>query len=293
MKILITGSEGNVGKKLMLHLQSKGHKVFGVGNTTRIAKDYRMVDVSSPMDLSEVFRLFRPDVCYHLAAKVSRVTCEKSPSFALQANVMGTNNVIQLCLMYGVRLIFFSTSEVYGDIGGLHNEDREIKPNNIYGLSKVMAEQLVDYYKTCGLEAIIVRPFMLYHESENTGDHHSALIRFCDGLVRRKKITVHERTSRSWMYIGDAIEIFERLLDVRGCHVLNVGNPNVCLISDLADMICEKLGIKYSDYVEEVEMPERMSYTKLPDLTRQKELTGFTEFTSLSDGLDRVLNKML
>ena len=294
MKVLITGSEGNVGKKLMLYLQDKGYQVFGIGTATRIADDYRMVDINNSIELAEVFYTFQPDVCYHLAAKVSRVTCEKSPCLAVKTNVMGANNVILLCLFHKVRLIYFSTSEVYGNISGLHTEDREMSPNNIYGLSKLMGEQLVQYNITCGLEAIIVRPFMLYHETEHrTGEHHSALIRFCDGLLRRQKITVHERTSRSWMYIGDAIQVFERLLDVRGNHVLNVGNPTGWLISDLAGMICEKLGINYDKYVTEIPMPERMSYTKEPDLRHQTELTGFSEFTSLSDGLDKVLKRML
>jgi nucleoside-diphosphate-sugar epimerase len=293
MRVIITGSEDNVGKKLMTYLQDKGYEVFGIGTTTRIANDYRMADINNSIELSEVFNTFRPDVCYHLAAKVSRVTCEKSPSLAVKTNVMGTNNVIQLCKYYKVRLIYFSTSEVYGDISGLHTEDRELKPNNIYGLSKLIGEQLVQYNITCGLDAIIVRPFMLYHESEQTGEHHSALIRFCDGLTRRQKITVHLGTSRSWMYIGDAIQIFEKLLHTKGNHTLNVGNPDIYSISKLAQMICDKLGIDYNEYVKEVPMPERTSHTKELDLTRQAELTGFSNFTSLSEGLDRVLNKML
>jgi nucleoside-diphosphate-sugar epimerase len=157
-----------------------------------------------------------------------------------------------------------------------------------------MGEQLVQYNLTCGLEAIIVRPFMLYHETEQrTGEHHSALIRFCDGLIRRQKITVHLGTERSWMYIGDAIQIFEALLHVKGNHILNVGNPDVYSIIDLAGIICDKLGCNRAKYVTEISMPGRTSQTKEPDLRRQTELTGFRNFTSLSEGLDRVLNKML
>jgi nucleoside-diphosphate-sugar epimerase len=274
-------------------LQSKGYEVFGIGTTTRIADDYRMADINDSIELSEAFHDFRPDVCYHLAAKVSRVTCEKSPALAIKTNVMGTNNVIQLCKFYKVRLFYFSTSEVYGDIPGLHTEDRELKPNNLYGLSKFMGEQLVKYNLTCGLEAVIIRPFMLYHESEHTGDHHSALIRFCDGLIRRQKVTVHIGTERSWMYIGDAVQIFELLLHIPGNYILNVGNPYVYSISELARMICEKLTINYDEYVTEIPMPGRTSHTKEPDLRRQKELTGFSNFTSLSVGLDRVIQKML
>lgn len=292
MRIIITGSEGNVGKKLMLYLQDKGYEVFGVGTTARIADDYRMADINNSIELSEVFHDFRPDVCYHLAAKTGRLLCEKSPAAAIETNVMGTNTIIQLCHFYHVRLIYFSTCEVYGNTSGLHTEDRELSPNNIYGLSKVMGEQLVKYYITCGLKAIIVRPFMLYHESEQTGDHHSALICFCDKLIKRQKITVYIGNQRGWTYMDDAIQIFELLLHTEGNYTINIGNPNIYSISELARMICNKIGISYDDYVIEEEMPERTSYTREPDLRKQTELTGFNDFTSLSEGLDRVINNL-
>ena len=293
MRILITGSEGSTGKRLMLYLQSKGYDVFGVGAAIRVADDYRVVDINNPIELSEVFYDFRPDVCYHLAAVVGRIICEKSPSFAIKTNVMGTNNIIQLCRFYQVRLIHFSSCDVYGNISGLLTEDRELQPNNIYGLSKMMGEQLVNYNLTCGLEAIIVRPFMMYHENEETGEHHSALICFCDNLIRKQRVTVHIGTERSWLYISDAIQIFELLLQVKGNHTLNVGNPDVYSISELARMICNKLGINYDKYVTEMPMPERASLTKELDLKKQTKLTGFNDFISLSNGLDRVINKML
>ena len=134
---------------------------------------------------------------------------------------------------------------------------------------------------------------MLYHESERTGEHHSALIRFCDGLIHRQKITVHLGTERSWMYIGDAIQIFERLLHTQGNHVLNVGNPDIYSISELARMICNKLSISYNRHIIEISMPVRTSLTKEPDIRKQTELKGFSDFTGLSEGLDRVIQQML
>lgn len=293
MKVLVTGSRGNVGRTLTKYLLSKGHQVFGVGTTLYVSDDYRMVDINNSTELADVFDKFRPDMCCHLAAIVSRIASEASPSLTIRTNVAGTNNIIQLCRTFGVKLMYFSTSEVYGDVHGIHYEEQELFPNNIYGLSKVQGEQLVKYYLDYGLKAIIVRPFMLYQEGEGTGDHHSALIRFCDGLIKRQKITVHIGTSRSWMYIGDAVQVFESLLHVEGNHIVNVGNPDLYSISELADMICTKLQIDYNEFVEEVEMPSRTSLTKLPCLDRQKQLTGFDKFTSLSDGLDKALTRML
>ena len=294
MRILVTGSEGNVGSVLVPYLQEKGHEVFGVDIVQRFANNYKVVDINHPLELSEVFRIFKPEVCYHLAAMVSRVTCENSPALTIQTNVTGTHNVITLCRIYDVRLMFFSTSEVYGNLKEVLSENNEsLATNNIYGISKVIAEQLVKYNISCGLRAVIIRPFMMYREGEKTGEHHSALIRFCDGLIRRQKITVHKGAVRSWLHINDAVHIFELLLYENGNYTINVGSPHTHSMVELAHLICDRLKLNYSDYVVESELPERMTLIKVPDLKLQFELTGFISGITIEQGIDRIIKKML
>lgn len=294
MKILVTGSEGNIGKVLVPYLESQGHTVFGIDIVQKVDEHYQVVDINSPLDMLTIFRQFKPEVVYHMAAMVSRVTCEKSQAITMQTNLVGTNNVIQLCLQYQTKLIFFSTSEVYGNIEGELDEDRtDLKPNNFYGLSKLMGESLVHYAVSMGLHAIIVRPFMFYHENETLGAHRSAMIRFVECLLRQEKIVVHKNSSRSWMHLEDGVDVLERLLYVTQNCTINIGSPNNISVSLLASYICKQLDLDYSSYVEEVDLPERMTLHKDPVLVRQIQLTRYTACkVPIEEGIERVITSV-
>jgi nucleoside-diphosphate-sugar epimerase len=294
MKILITGSEGNIGKKLVSHLKEHGHDVFRVDIKQGFGDDFTVADINNVSDMLPVFMQFRPDVVYHLAAMVSRITCEKSPSITIATNISGTNNIIQLCKQFNCKLINFSTSEIYGNIGGLLSEDRtDIAPNNLYGLSKYLAESLVEYeVKNNGLKAITVRPFMIYDEEETNGVHRSAMIRFAENLSRRKKIEVHKGSSRSWMHIKDAVTVLKKLLYCNEYIVMNMGNPESVKTEDLAALMCDELGIDYNEYVIETELPGKMTLDKQPDLSIQYSIAGKEYNYGVTRGARLVLNSM-
>jgi nucleoside-diphosphate-sugar epimerase len=289
MKILVTGSEGNIGRKLVPFLQSKGHEVYCIDQVQAWKPGYSVVNILSPVDLQRVFSDFRPEVVYHLAAMVSRVTCEASPSLAIDVNVSGTSNVVLLCKQYGAKLIHFSTSEVYGNIGGVLHEDRECKPNNLYGVTKLLSESVVKYHLK---DAIIVRPFMFYDEDETRGDHRSAMIRFCTDLSQGKKIQVHKGSVRSWMHISDGVRVLEKLIYVKGPETVNIGSVFPVHTKGLAMIICEALNINYGDLIEEVNQPDRMTLEKIPDVTKQRDLTGISPQIGIVAGVRLVLNNI-
>lgn len=274
MNILVTGSEGNIGSKLISYLIKKGYDVYCVDIKQGCRENYSVVDINNPSDLIGIFFKFKPEVVFHLAAMVSRVTCETSPSLAIQTNVSGTGNIIQLCKTFNCKLINFSTSEVYGNIDGVLSEIRtDIKPNNLYGLSKLLAEKLVEYeVLNNGLKAITVRPFMIYDEEETIGDHRSVMVRFAYNLIKGRKIDVHINSKRSWLHINDAVKIFEAMIPIDKFYVVNIGDENVYDIKFLAKTMCSILGLQYSEYVNEIELPEKMTLKKMVDLERQKTI---------------------
>jgi len=293
MKILVTGGAGNIGEILIPYLRSKGHKVFCIDIKQKFEEGYRTVDINNGADIVSAFYEFKPEIVFHMAAMVSRVTCEHSTVTTIKTNVCGTENVIQLCKQVGAKLIFFSTSEVYGNlVGNLSEGRRDLRPNNIYGLSKLMAEQLVEYEISNGLNAVIVRPFMFYHEDESFGDHRSAMIRFVYSLLRHQQITVHKDSYRSWMHLDDAIVVLEKLCYLKEFVIINVGNPELYSTQDMARMICKKLELSYKDYVIETALPEKMTLTKAANFTLQSILTKYNCSISLEEGIDRVIKKV-
>lgn len=276
MKILVTGSEGNIGKILVPYLRNKGHEVFGIDIVQGVGSDYRVADINHPIELAECFADFEPEIVYHMAAVVSRVTSEKSPSLTIQTNVAGTSNVIQLCKRYDSKLIFFSTSEVYGNgIDGWALDEHETTPhpNNLYGVSKLMGEALVHYEVDKGLKAIIIRPFMFYHENETMGTHRSAIIRFVESLLKGEKITVHHDSERGWLHLDEAVEILEKIAYVKTFEIVNIGTPDIWKMEDVARLICDELRVS-EDLIQLEPLPDRMTLVKCPELNKQVLLTG-------------------
>ena len=290
-KALVTGSAGNIGRPLVKHLKSLKYEVVEVDIRPRFCDNNYVVDITKPVDLLQAFD-FKPDYVFHLAAMVSRVTCEQSGSMCIDTNLTGTQNVIELTKKCGAKLINFSTSEVYGPNLSLMDETVEPTPNNRYGISKLLAEKLVEYeVSQHGLNAVSLRPFMIYDEYEQLGDHRSAMIRFAHNLSLGNPIEVHNNSERSWMHISDAVRAIEASAHVKGYYAINIGSPDVQPIRKLAEMICDYYNADHS-LIRHNNLPSRMTLKKNPSLKRQEELLGFVPQVSLNEGVKLVCSKM-
>ena len=287
-KILVIGSEGNIGKPLVRHLINSGHEVLASDIKPGWRKDFLMADINCPVDLLPAFD-WGPDVVILLAAVVSRVTCEQAGSLAVATNMSGVQNVIELCRRVGAKLIYFSTSEVYGPECELMDEgDSEPSPNNRYGLLKYLGEKLVEYeVKVNALKAVTLRPFMFYDENEDIGDHRSAMIRFATNLARSEPITVHRGSARGWMHMSDAVRVIEATAGLDQYEVINVGHPDKVTIEQLAEMIRAELGAS-KDLINYSDLPPGMTLVKNPVLKKQRELLGIEPEVSLQEGVRRV-----
>lgn len=291
MRILITGSEGNIGVHLVRQLRAEGHEVLRADLLPGWHDDYMQANIVFPNDLLPAFQSFKPDVVYHLAAMVSRVTCENSPHMAVDTNLSGTNNIAQMCKIFGAKMIYFSTSEIYGNLSGEMREDMpNIDPTNRYGLTKWLGEKLLEYeYREHGLDVVILRPFMFYHEDETRGSHRSAMIRFAEGLSHRERITVHRNSKRGWLHMDDAVRAIAATAKLEGFHVLNIGHPDVIETEWLARYMAELVGVDVEEYWDLIDLPERMTLEKYPNLDRQRDLLGFEPQVDIKTGVARVL----
>ncbi|MFP4323031.1 MAG: NAD-dependent epimerase/dehydratase family protein [Anaerolineales bacterium] len=293
MRILITGSEGNIGVHLVRQLRAEGHEVLRADLLPGWHDEYIQTNIVFPNDLLPAFQRFQPEVVFHLAAMVSRVTCEGSPHMAVDTNLSGTNNIAQMCKNFGAKLIFFSTSEVYGNLSGEMREDmRDLQPTNRYGLTKYMGEMLLDYeHREYGLDVVVLRPFMFYHEDETRGSHRSAMIRFAENLSQRERITVHKDSRRGWLHMDDAVRAIAACVHLSGWHIINIGHPDIIETEWMARYMGELLEINVEDYWDLIPLPERMTLEKYPNLDRQRELLNFTPEVDIKMGIQRVLRQ--
>lgn len=293
VRILITGSEGNIGVHLVRQLREEGHEVLRADLVPGWYDDYMQTNIVFPNDLLPAFQKFKPEVVYHLAAMVSRVTCENSPHMAVDTNLSGTNNIAQMCKIFGAKMVYFSTSEIYGNLAGEQYEDMpNINPTNRYGLTKYLGEKLLEYeHREYGMDVIILRPFMFYHEDETRGSHRSAMIRFAEGLSKRERITVHQNSKRGWLHMDDAVRAISAVAKLDGFHILNIGHPQVVETEWLARYMADFVGVNVEDYWDLIPLPERMTLEKYPNLDKQRDLLGFTPTVSIEEGVKRVLRQ--
>lgn len=291
-KALVIGSEGNIGKPLVDYLMFKGYEVKEMDIRPGWRSNYMMADINHPVDMLPAFD-WKPDYVLMLSAMVSRVTCEQAGSLAVATNLEGLFNVVELTKRVGAKLIYFSTSEVYGpNIDFMDEELANPEPNNRYGLTKWLGEKLVEYeVRTHGLDAVSLRPFMMYDENEALGDHRSAMIRFAYNLATNQPIEVHSGSARGWLHVSDAVAAIEGATRVEGYSVINVGNDDIRPIDELAEMIRKELGADES-LVTVKELPPRMTLRKRPNLERQRRLLGYTPRIQLEEGVRRVCERI-
>lgn len=286
-RALVIGSEGNIGKPLVRHLRGLGIAVHESDLRPAWRADYTVADINSPVDLLGAFDC-EPDVVFMLAGMVSRVTCEQSGALAVQTNLAGLQNVIDLTKRAGAKLVYMSTSEVYGPNLEVMDEASQPDPNNRYGLTKWLGEKLVEYEVVQhGLRAVTLRPFMMYDELEDLGDHRSAMIRFATNLAEGRPIEVHRGTARGWLHASDAVRAIAAAAELDRYSVINVGHPDVRDIAELATMVLRELDADPA-LVTEVDLPGRMTSQKRPTLDRMRTLLGVTPVVSLEEGVARV-----
>jgi nucleoside-diphosphate-sugar epimerase len=289
---LIIGSKGNVGKKLADKLRQKKYKVLESDIVPGWSKNYYMADINNPVDLLKAFD-HRPNVVFLLSAMVSRVTCEQAKSLTINTNLAGMNNVVQLCKKFKSKLVFFSTSEVYGPTLKMMTEKEKFpNPNNFYGLSKLLGEKIIEYeVKNFGLKAVILRPFMIYDEDEVVGEHRSAMIRFASNLSKNKSIEVHKNSYRGWLHISDAVEIIERSSRIRKFEIINIGNSEIISTLDLAKQICKLLKKSFNKIIIK-KLPKRMTLFKKPSLVKQFKLLNYKPKITIKKGIEMVCERM-
>jgi nucleoside-diphosphate-sugar epimerase len=286
-RALVVGSEGNIGAPLVSYLRASGYEVLETDIRPGLRPEYLVADINHPLDLVPAFD-WGPDVVFLLAGVVGRTTSEQAGSLAIATNVGGINNVLQLCKRTDSMCVFISTSEVYGPSCESMDETASPQPGNRYGLSKWLAEQLVDYEaRTSGLRAVTIRPCMVYDEMEDVGEHRSAMIRFASNLARGQAIEVHRGSARGWLHVSDAVRAIEAAARVDPYTVINIGHPEIVPMLDLAEMMCIELGADRS-LIRTVSLPASITLVKRPTLERQRSLLGFEPKIDLAEGVRAV-----
>lgn len=282
MRILITGHHGFIGRHLARELRDHDHEVVGVDYAVDPGADLRLPGVAFERIVEQ-----GPDVVVHLAAKVGRLFGEDHPEETILDNAGMTALVAKATYAAGARLVYASTSEVYGDQGdALCYEEGPLKmPHNIYGLSKLWGEDAAILY--CPRDLTVLRFSMPYGPGLPAGRGRAAIVNMLWQARKREPIPVHRGAERSWCWIGDTVRAARlAIMDAAGTY--NIGRDDAAVpMRTVAEIACELTGA-HPDLILDVKPPARQTVVKRLATDRIRGL-GWRPEVDLMEGMRRTL----
>jgi UDP-glucose 4-epimerase len=245
MRTLVTGGAGFIGSNLVKVLVDRGDDVtviddFSVGRVEHLADCLDDIEVvtGSVCDLDLMRELMsKTDTVFHLAVKCL-VECNGNPVLAHEVNVGGTFNVCLAAHEANAKIVYVSSSEVYGTCMFVPMaENHPTEPQSIYGLSKLMGEEYVKFFnKYYGVPAVIIRPFNAYGPHHRI-DQYSAVITAFIRRLENAEFPIIEGTgkqSRDFTYVSDIAEGIALLSKLEHGEVVNIGSGKATSIKELA-----------------------------------------------------------
>lgn len=297
MKILVTGGLGTVGSYLVNELRSRGLEVWMCDLYHHHDPHYIRCDVSEYRQLEHLFRNHSFDYVYHLAAEFGRWNGEDFYENLWRSNSIGTKNILRMQEANGFRLIYFSSSEVYGDWDGVMSEDVmdrfEVRQLNDYAITKWVGEmQVMNSFAMFGTESVRVRLFNLYGPGERYSDYRSVNCLFCYRALHDIPYTVYLNHSRSSTYVTDATATLANIVDnfIPG-EAYNIGSNEYHDIKTVSDIILQTLG-KDDHLVTYKDAEPFTTRHKKVDASKAVRQLGHRPKISLAEGLPLTLEWM-
>jgi dTDP-glucose 4,6-dehydratase len=301
---LVTGAAGFLGSHLCCALLREGHEVIGVDNliTGDIVNLSAMLDDDRfrfvEADVSETLpKLERVDMVFHFASPASPIDYAERPLSTLRVNSRGTELCCELALQHGARVLYASTSEIYGD--PIEHPQREeyfgnvssIGPRSCYHEAKRFGEAVIAAYRgTDGLDGRMVRIFNTYGPRMRRNDGR-VVPTFISEALAGEPLTIFGDGSqtRSLCYVDDLIEAILRFsaIDSPAYWVVNIGNDEEVSVLEIARTVSELCGIPLR--VAHRPLPENDPRQRRPDLSRARALLKWRAQTTMSEGLARTI----
>ena len=296
-KIVVTGSKGTLGTPLVRELRRRGHEVWGCDLQHQADEQYIRADVSSYRQLERVFDQDY-DFVYHLAAEFGRINGEEYYDTLWQTNVIGTRNILEWQRKRGFKLIFASSSEIYGDkhVDTLSEDiplHTSIIQQNDYAVTKWVNEiQCMNFEKRFDQPIVRLRFFNAYGPGEYYHCYRSVVCLFCYRALHDIPYTVYKDYSRVFMYIDDFIPTLANVVKtfVPG-EVYNIGGCDYRSVEDLSNIILGHLGL---DDAGVTYLPKDLHnvQNKRPDIAKAKLAFGHDPKITLEEGVRRTIEWM-
>jgi UDP-glucose 4-epimerase len=293
-RFLVIGGAGFLGQHLVRALSEKGivavldpepaARQLGELSNVRVLQE----SLLNSERLSRLLIEIQPSAIIHLAAITGIAKCAQQPRECFELNVYGTYLLVKAIIESGLptRLVFASSREVYGETLGPATEEDDPKiPKNLYGLTKLLGEEIIQWAAASHhARATILRFTNLYGPG---GDRYATAV-FVKSALRGKPITMMGGDQVfNLLYIDDAVRAIELALENPENGIFNIGSDDNITIRDLVKQIIELTN------ADVVVVPDQMRHGEtnrfVPSCARSKDLLGFSALVPLAEGLRRTI----
>lgn len=310
--ILVTGGAGFIGSHLCDFIIERGDVVICLDNLVS-GSEKNIAHLFSKNN----FYFYNHDVCipfvnrkfkkideiYHMASPadpnvLSRVSYIAHPFETMRVNSIGTWNMCEIALKHKAKLLFTSTSEIYGD-PQISPQDENYRgnvsttgPRAVYDESKRFGETIVSaFVREKHLDGRIIRIFNTYGPKMNINEGR-AVVNFIRQALKGEPLTVYGdgKQTRSFCYVDDLIDGLARAMvtDKTCGEVINIGNPEEKTILEFAENI-RRLTASRSEIIYK-KLPQDDPRQRKPDVKKAERLLAWTPKTNLEAGLLETIN---
>ena len=307
-QVLVTGAAGFLGSHLTDRWLSEGVRVTGVDNLITGMKEnlagalknsnftYIEADASEPPE-KYLNKEVRFDGIYHLASPASPVAYQHNPVATYKVNAFGTHYLLEYASAIGARLVFASTSEVYGDPQEHPQKETywgKVNPvgkRACYDEAKRFGEMAcMTFHRQYQTQVRIVRIFNTYGPRMDPEDGRLIPTLITQAL-KNIPLTVFGtgQQTRSLCYVDDLVEYLTRAMITEGIdgEIINIGNPEELTVLEIAQTIKEKC--QSQSQISFLDKPEDDPQRRCPDISKAIKLLGYQPQVSLPEGLRRTI----
>lgn len=297
MKILVAGGAGFIGSHLVDTLLEQGHTVDVIDNLVTGREENINHHYKNPLftlikaDITKEVPHKRYDRIYNLASPASPIDFVRIPIEILLTGAIGQKNLLELAQKYQSRILFASTSEVYGD--PLVNPQNEDYFGNVncrgeracYDEAKRFAEALtINYHRHRKIDTRTVRIFNTYGPRMSPHDGRVVPNFFMQALNNEPLTVYGEGTqTRSLCYVSDMVRGLIALMESSISDAVNIGNTHEMTVREIGDLINQITGS--SAGFRHLPLPENDPKQRRPDTTRAETLLKWKAEVSPEEGL--------
>jgi len=301
MKFVVTGGAGFIGSHLAKYLIKNDHEVIIIDNLARGSLDnideikneieFHKVDISNYDEINSV--IDKPDGIFHQAALASVSQSFKEPERYQKVNAIGSKNIFKLGKKHDAKVVFASTSSVYGDQTHFPiKEDAEKHPLNPYGQSKLEAEKISSKYVAEGLQAIGLRYFNVFGIGQNP-DYAGVIPKFIERLSNHEPPIIEGdgMQIRNFTYVEDVVRANWLAFSSNVDHAfINIATGSTTSINELASIMIKMSGLDLKPIYDK---PRRGDIKKSQaDITLAKELLEWIPQITLEEGMKKIFPKI-